>query len=265
MVYRGTRNPKLERPAPSMPPIDAPSSVDPGEAAKFARLAESWWDPAGPFKPLHVFNPARLAFIRDRLAAHFGRDPRAPRPFAGLSLLDVGCGGGLISEPMARLGFAVTGIDVTEKNIAVARLHAAESGLAIDYRADSVEALAAAGARFDAVLNLEVVEHVADLDGFLAASLAVLKPEGTMIVATLNRTARAYALAIVGAEYVLRWLPRGTHDWRKFVKPSELAAALRKGGGRVQELAGMSYNPIAQRWSVTRDLAVNYMAVARRN
>ena len=238
-------------------------SVDPAEVARFAALAETWWDPAGPFKPLHVFNPARLKAIGDRLAAHFGRDAKAPRAFDGLTLLDVGCGGGLVAEPMARRGFAVTGIDAAEKNVRVAALHAEQMGLAIDYRAETVEALAAAGHRFDVVLNLEVVEHVADVPGFLAASLALVKPGGVMLVATLNRTAKAFALAIVGAEYVLGWLPRGTHDWRKFVRPSELAAALRPAGGRVTELFGLAYNPLSGRWSETRDLAVNYVAVVR--
>lgn len=246
--------------SPSNRAAEAPS-VDPAEVARFAKLAETWWDPAGPFKPLHVFNPARLKALGDRLARHFGRDSLAPGRFAGLSLLDIGCGGGLVAEPMARLGFAVTGIDAAEKNVRVAALHAAEMGLSIDYRAETVEALAAAGRRFDVVLNLEVVEHVADIDAFLAAAVAVVKPGGVMMVATLNRTAKAFALAIVGAEYVLGWLPRGTHDWRKFVRPSELAAALRPTGARVAELFGLSYNPLSGRWAETRDLSVNYVAV----
>ncbi len=245
------------------PPPGPAGSVDPAEIARFEKLAETWWDADGPMKPLHRFNPERIRFIRDRAAAAFGRDIREAQPFAGLSLLDIGCGGGLIAEPMARLGFAVTGIDAAGKNLAVAQRHAEAAGLAIDYRHTTAEALAETGARHDIVLALEIVEHVADLDGFLAAALALAKPEGLLIVATLNRTAKSFAMAIVGAEYVLRWLPRGTHDWRKFPRPSELAASLRRGGGRVIELAGMSYNPIAGTWRVTRDLAVNYVAVAK--
>jgi 2-polyprenyl-6-hydroxyphenyl methylase/3-demethylubiquinone-9 3-methyltransferase len=215
-------------------------------------------------RPLHVMAPVRIGFVRDRAAGAFGRDIAGDKPFAGLSLLDIGCGGGLMAEPMARLGFAVTGIDAAEKNVAVARRHAAQMGLAIDYRAEPVEAMAAAGRQFDVVLALEVVEHVADLDAFISAAVATLKPGGVLLVSTLNRTAKAFALAIVGVEYVLGWLPRGTHDWRKFVQPAELAASLRQAGARVGELAGMSYSPLSGRWSITRDLAVNYFAVARK-
>jgi 2-polyprenyl-6-hydroxyphenyl methylase/3-demethylubiquinone-9 3-methyltransferase len=240
------------------------ASVDPEEIARFEKLAETWWDSDGPMRPLHRFNPERIRFIRDRATAEFGRDVKARRPFAGLSLVDIGCGGGLITEPMARLGFAVTGIDAAAKNIAVAERHAAAGGLAIDYRCTTAEALAAEDGRFDIVLALEIVEHVADVDGFLAACLALAKPDGLVIVATLNRTARAYAFAIVGAEYVLGWLPRGTHDWRKFLRPSELAASLRRGGGRLVELAGMTYNPLSGSWRASRDLGVNYIAVAKR-
>lgn len=239
--------------------------MDAAEVARFAALAETWWDPEGPMRPLHVMAPTRIGLVRDRAAAAFARDPAQDRPFAGLSLLDIGCGGGLMAEPMVRLGFAVTAIDAAEKNIAVARRHAGQMGLAIDYRAVPVEAIAAAGSQFDVVLALEIVEHVADLDAFLAAAVAALKPGGLMVLSTLNRTARAFALAIVGVEYVLGWLPRGTHDWRKFVQPSELAAGLRRAGARVTELAGMSYSPFAGRWSITRDLGVNYFAVARRS
>jgi 2-polyprenyl-6-hydroxyphenyl methylase/3-demethylubiquinone-9 3-methyltransferase len=244
---------------------DRPSgaSVDPDEVARFEAMAERWWDPDGPFRPLHKFNPVRLGFIRDRIAAHFGRDIRATRPFAGLSLLDIGCGGGLIAEPMARLGAAVTGIDAAPRNIAIASHHAAESGLAIDYRAITAEDLAATGAQYDIVLSLEIVEHVADLDAFLGACCRLAKPDGLLIVATLNRTAKSFALAVVGAEYVLRWLPRGTHDWRKFVRPSELARGLARHGATIAELAGVTYNPLADRWRIGRDLGVNYMAVVR--
>lgn len=240
------------------------TTVDPAEAAKFAAMAEAWWDPHGKFRPLHKFNPTRIAFIRDRVADHHGRDPLAARPLAGLTLLDIGCGGGLLAEPMARLGAAVTGIDAVERNIAIARLHAEQSGLAIDYRAAAPEELAKSGARFDVILNMEVVEHVADRAAFLAACCALLAPDGLMFIATLNRTAKAYALAIVGAEYILRWLPVGTHEWGKFVRPSELAAGLRPHGLEFAEMTGVSYNPLTDKWSLSRDLDVNYMVVAKR-
>jgi 2-polyprenyl-6-hydroxyphenyl methylase / 3-demethylubiquinone-9 3-methyltransferase len=242
----------------------AEPSVDAAEIARFEALAETWWDPQGPMRPLHIMAPVRIGFVRDRAAAAFSRDVAADKPFAGLSLLDIGCGGGLMAEPMTRLGFAVTAIDAAEKNVAVARRHAAQMGLAIDYRAEPVEGIASSGEQFDVVLALEVVEHVADIDAFLAAAVATVKPGGLMVLSTLNRTAKAFALAIVGVEYVLGWLPRGTHDWRKFVQPAELAAGLRRAGARVGELVGMSYNPLSGRWSITRDLGVNYFAVARR-
>jgi 2-polyprenyl-6-hydroxyphenyl methylase/3-demethylubiquinone-9 3-methyltransferase len=244
-------------------------SVDEDEVAGFAAMAEAWWDPAGKFAPLHRFNPVRIGFIRDRLAARLGRDPRAPKPLEGLRLLDIGCGGGLLAEPMTRLGARVTAIDAARRNIEVARLHAEQSGLEIDYRHTTAEALAEAGEHFDAILNMEVIEHVADVGAFLGACADLMPregpiPGGVMFVATLNRTAKAYALAIVGAEYVLRWLPRGTHDWRKFVRPSELAAALRPYGLEVRELAGVSYNPLTDQWRLGRDLDVNYLAVVSR-
>ncbi|MEX2297760.1 MAG: bifunctional 2-polyprenyl-6-hydroxyphenol methylase/3-demethylubiquinol 3-O-methyltransferase UbiG [Dongiaceae bacterium] len=249
-----------ERPGSARP---AGSSVDPDEIARFEALANSWWDPDGPFRPLHKFNPTRLGFIRDRIALHFGRSTTDTHPFAGLSLLDIGCGGGLVAEPMARLGASVTGIDAAPRNIAIARHHGAESGLAIDYRATTAEDLAASGARFDIVLSLEIVEHVADLDAFLGACCALAKPDGLMIVATLNRTAKAFALAVFGAEYVLRWLPRGTHNWRKFVRPSELSRGLALHGAKIEQLAGVTYNPLTDRWRIGTDLDVNYMAVVR--
>jgi 2-polyprenyl-6-hydroxyphenyl methylase/3-demethylubiquinone-9 3-methyltransferase len=244
-------------------PLAAPS-IDDAEVAKFEAMADAWWDPFGRFAPLHKFNPVRLAFIRDRAAAAFGRDPLGPQPLAGLKLLDIGCGGGLLAEPMARLGARVTGIDASPRNVAVAKSHAEAAGLAIDYRAVTIEDLAAGGERFDVILNMEVVEHVADLDGFVAACAAAMAPGGIMIVATLNRTLKAFALAVLGAEYVLRWLPRGTHDWSKFVRPSELARALRPAGVSVVELTGVAYNPIADAWRLSRDLGCNYMAVCRR-
>ncbi len=238
------------------------ASLDPDEIARFAALAESWWDADGKFRPLHKFNPTRVDFIRDRAAAHFGRDAAAARPLDGLLLADIGCGGGLLAEPMARLGARVTGIDAAERNIGVESAHAALGGLDIDYRAAAVAELAAGGERFDIVLNMEIVEHVADLDAFLGASVSLLAPGGMMVVATLNRTPKAFALAVVGAEYVLGWLPRGTHDWRKFVRPSELGAGLRRHGAAISEITGVVYNPLTGAWSLSRDLSVNYMAVA---
>ncbi len=270
-------HPRRKRPARRTRPDEAPpggptaeGSVDADEISRFDALAETWWDPNGPMRPLHQMAPVRIGFVRDQAAAVFGRDVAtrglgAGQPFAGLSLLDIGCGGGLMAEPMARLGFAVTAIDAAEKNIAVARRHAAQMGLAIDYRAEPVEALAGAGRTFDLVLALEVVEHVADLDGFLEAAVAALKPGGLMVLSTLNRTAKAFALAIVGVEYVLGWLPRGTHDWQKFVQPAELSASLRHAGARVTELTGLVYSPLSGRWSLSRDLGVNYFAVARKS
>ncbi len=251
--------------ARSAAPIKS-ASADAEEVAKLSASAEEWWDPAGRFRPLHRLNPVRLAFIRDRVAAHAGRDPLAERPLQGLRLLDIGCGGGLLAEPLARLGAEVVGIDASPANVEVAALHAAESGLAIDYRQTSAEALAedltAAGARFDVVINMEVVEHVADAAVFLHASAALVRPGGAMVLATLNRTPKAFALAIVGAEYVLGWLPRGTHDWRRFLRPSELAALLRDGGVEIAELTGVAYNPLTAAWHLARDLDVNYMVFA---
>jgi len=241
-----------------------PTTVDPADVARFSAIAAEWWDPKGKFAPLHRFNPVRLAAIRDRALSHFGRDGTDRAPFTGLTLLDMGCGGGLISEPMARMGFSVTGIDASEKNIQTARVHAAEQGLGINYQPGTAEALAAAGARFDIVLALEIVEHVADRELFLASCAAMVRPGGLMVLATLNRTAKAYALAIVGAEYVLGWLPRGTHDWQQFVKPSELAAPLRQAGLTIDAITGLSFNPLSGRWSEGRDTAVNYMLWSHR-
>ena len=226
-------------------------------------MAAQWWDPEGDFKPLHRLNPLRLAYIRGQACRHFNRGTGSLQPLEGLRLLDIGCGGGLLCEPMTRLGARVSGIDAAERNIAVAGLHAGQSGLKIDYRHSTAEELAAAGEQFDLVLNMEVVEHVADVPSFIGASAALLRPGGLMILSTLNRTAKSYLMAIVGAEYVLRWLPRGTHDWRKFLRPSELAAALRGAGLDVTELTGAAYNPLSDSWHLAAgDLDVNYMVTA---
>jgi len=238
------------------------STVDDAEVARFAASAASWWDPSGQFRPLHQLNPVRLTFIRDRLAAHFGRDIRATKPFGGLRLLDIGCGGGLVCEPMARLGASVTGIDAAAEALAVARAHAAGAGLDIDYREAAVEELAAAGESFDAVVALEIVEHVADPALFLAAAARLVRPGGGFVASTLNRTPKAFAFAIIGAEYLLRWLPRGTHQWRKFLRPSELVAGLRQHGLIAKEISGLSYNPVAGRWRLSRDINVNYLVFA---
>ncbi len=240
------------------------ASIDPAEVAKFSALAAEWWDPAGKFAPLHKFNPVRLGFIRGEAAAHFGRDPRSLRPFEGLSLLDIGCGGGLLSEPMARLGFAVTGADASDRNIGTASAHAAQSGLTIDYRATSAEALAAGGQSFDVVLNMEVIEHVADVSAYLAACAALVKPGGLTFVATLNKTLKSLALAKIGAEYVLNWLPRGTHDWNRFIPPAELKNSLEETGLTILKIQGVSFDPLNWNWKLSSDVDVNYMVVAKR-
>jgi len=240
------------------------STANAEELAKFAKLADVWWDTEGPFRPLHDLNPCRLAYIRDSAALAFDRDVTADRPFAGLSLVDVGCGGGLIAEPMARLGFSVTGIDGAAKNIAVAGIHAARMGLEIDYRTTLAEDLAASGARFDVVLSLEVVEHVDDPALFLRSVATLVKPGGLFIGATLNRTVKSLIMAKFGAEYVMRWLPIGTHDWRKFVKPSAFANGLRAGGLELTDLKGLSWRPLSTGWTITDDLSMNYLLQARR-
>ena len=239
-------------------------TVDQEEVARFSRLAGEWWDPQGPMAALHKFNPVRLAYIRDRTAEHFGRDPRSLDSLAGLRFLDIGCGAGILSEPLARLGAAVVGADPSAKNIAAAKAHAARSSVGIDYRATTAEALAAAGESFDVVLAMEVVEHVTDVGVFIAHAAALVKPGGLLFVATLNRTAKSFALAIVGAEYVLRWLPRGTHQWDKFVRPDELETAIETGGLRVTDETGVIYNLLADRWQLGRDMDVNYMLVAEK-
>jgi len=235
--------------------------VDRDEADRFAALAEEWWDEDGEFRPLHRLNPVRLRWLRDALCARFGRDI-GPRPLRGLSILDVGCGGGLVCEPLCRLGAAVTGIDATAESVRAAEAHAKAMRLAIEYRCAAAEELYEAGERFDAVVSFEVIEHVADRELFLEALCGLIAPGGALALSTLNRTARAFALAVVGAEYIMRWLPRGTHSWSKFVKPSELARGLAPHGFRLDDLAGMSYEPAAGEWRLSRDLAVNYLALA---
>ncbi len=246
------------------PSGDGRSSVDRDEVARFAALAEGWWDPAGAFRQLHKLNPTRIRYIRDRLAAHFERDITKQRPFAGLRLLDIGCGGGLACEPMARLGAAVFGIDAAAENVEAAARHAAEVGLEIDYRCATAEQLAAAGERYDVVLALEIIEHVADMPAFVASAAGLLGDGGAIVLASLNRTPKSFLLAIVGAEYLLGWVPRGTHSWDKLVRPSELARALRQAGLTLGEVTGVTYDPLGDRWKLGRDTAVNYLAFATR-
>jgi 2-polyprenyl-6-hydroxyphenyl methylase / 3-demethylubiquinone-9 3-methyltransferase len=242
------------------------SSIDPADVERFSRIAAEWWDPKGKFAPLHRFNPVRLAFIRDQALYRFGRDPKARRPFEGLRLLDIGCGGGLLCEPMTRLGFQVTGVDASERNIGTAGAHAAEQGLTIDYRATTAEALVDAGEpAFDIILNMEVIEHVADPGAFVRDCARLLKPGGLMIVATLNRTLKALALAKVGAEYVLRWIPAGTHDWNKFLKPAEIRDFLAQAPVVVDGPYGVVFNPLTGRWTESTDTDVNYMMTVVRD
>lgn len=241
-------------------------SIDPADVARFSAQAAAWWDAHGPFAPLHKFNPARLAFVRDRAAARFARDIRTRAPFTGLSLLDVGCGGGLMAEPMRRLGFAVTAIDASTENIGTARAHAEPQGLDIAYRAATVEQLEAEGAGpFDVVLTLEVIEHVADPEAFIRACSRQVKPGGMMIVATLNRTLKSLALGKVAAEYILRWVPPGTHDWSQFLKPDEIRLMLSEEPVAVSGPFGLAYDPFTDRWSETDDAGINYMMIATRD
>ncbi|MGZ3215572.1 bifunctional 2-polyprenyl-6-hydroxyphenol methylase/3-demethylubiquinol 3-O-methyltransferase UbiG [Paracoccus sp. T5] len=241
------------------------SSIDPAEIAKFEAMAAEWWDPKGKFRPLHLMNPLRLDLIATQVAVEFGRDRRDLRPFQGLRVLDIGCGGGLVAEPMARLGAEVVGADAAEGNIAVARVHADQQGLAVDYRATTAEALADAGEVFDVVLALEIVEHVADPAAFIATCQRLVRPGGLVILSTLNRTARSFGAAILGAEWIMRWLPRGTHDWNRFITPDELAAKAHAAGLVVVDRRGMVFNPLTFGWRLSdRDLSVNYIMTARR-
>jgi 2-polyprenyl-6-hydroxyphenyl methylase / 3-demethylubiquinone-9 3-methyltransferase len=241
----------------------ATDTLDPAELARFAALADEWWNPNGKFKPLHRLGPERIAFIRDETLAHFNRPAGGLRPLAGLRALDVGCGGGLVAEPLARLGALVTGIEPEDANISAARSHAASQGLTIDYRAARAEDLAASGETFDLVTCLEVIEHVPDVRAFLKVVASLVRPGGLLIVSTLNRTLKSYALAIIGAEYVLRWLPAGTHQWDRFVMPSELTEHLLALGLSTPHYEGLVYNPLSDRWSRdARDLDVNYLCAA---
>ena len=237
--------------------ITKAASIDPEEIAKFSAMADEWWDPEGKFKPLHQFNPMRLHYIHTACIA--GHKPE------NLNILDIGCGGGLLSEPLAALGCKVTGIDASEKNIRIASLHAEKEDVKVEYQCISAEELAASDQQFDIVLNMEILEHIADVDSFLKASAALVKPGGTMLLATLNRTVKSYALAILGAEYILRWLPRGTHNWKKFLRPSEIEIHLRQQGMQLEEMKGVTYNPLNGAWSLSDDIDVNYMMLAKKD
>ncbi len=245
--------------------MQSTGTIDPAEVAKFEAMAADWWNPDGKFKPLHMLNPTRLDYITTQIAAEYGRDLSADCPFEGLRILDIGCGGGLLCEPMARLGATIVGADAAERNIPVARIHAEQSGLTIDYRHTTAEALAAAGEQFDAVLNMEVVEHVADPLAYLTACHDLLKPGGIHICSTINRNPKSFAMAIVGAEYVMRWLPKGTHDWNKFITPDELFDLLRNAGLEPVDRKGFTFNPVSWQWRLSdRDLSVNYVTASLR-
>ena len=238
------------------------TTIDDAEVARFSAIAAEWWSPTGKFRPLHKFNPVRLAYIKEQVCQHFKLDPSKPKPFKGLRILDIGCGGGLLCEPMSRLGAEIVGADASETNIEVAKIHAEQTGVTVDYRATTSEALAAEGEQFDIILNMEVVEHVADVDLFMASCCEMVKPSGLMFIATINRTAKARMLAIFMAEKVLRWLPVGTHEFEKLVKPEELEEAFTKGGMSLLDESGVTYNPVLDRWSKSKDMDVNYMMLA---
>ena len=241
------------------------NTVDPAEVAKFQAMAAEWWDPNGKFKPLHMLNPCRLDYITRQIAAQFNRDLASDKPFEGLTILDIGCGGGLLSEPMARLGATVVGADAAERNIPVAQVHAAQSGLEIDYRHTTAEAIAEAGEQFDVVLNMEVVEHVADPQEFITVCQQLVKPGGLMICSTLNRNAKSFAMGIIGAEWIMRWLPKGTHDFSKFIRPSELGSWCRAAGLELGDITGMTYNPLTKQYKLDKnDVQVNYLLQCRK-
>ena len=261
------RKPKTGQGFADAPPEAAHgASIDPADVARFSAQAAEWWDAKGPFAPLHRFNPARLAFIRDRVAERFGRDTKSREPFAGLSLIDIGCGGGLIAEPMRRMGFDVTAIDASSENIGTARAHAAEQGLDIAYRAATVEQVEAEGSGpFDVVLVLEIIEHVADPQAFLRACSRLIAPGGIMVVASLNRTLKSLALGKIAAEYILRWVPAGTHDWRQFPKPDEIRLMLSAEPLAVTGPFGLTYDLLADRWGESADADINFMMLATRD
>lgn len=241
------------------------TTIDPAEVAKFEAMAAEWWNPNGKFRPLHLMNPCRLDYITSQIAAEYGRDLKKSQPFAGLRILDIGCGGGLLSEPMARLGATVVGADAAPRNIPVAQVHAVSQGLTIDYRHTTAEDLAAAGEQFDVVLNMEVVEHVSDPQAYLTACHDLLKPGGVMICSTLNRNPKSFIMAIIGAEWVMRWLPKGTHDWAKFITPDELYTLIEKAGLDPVDRKGMVFNPVSWGWSLSaRDLSCNYVTTSLR-
>jgi 2-polyprenyl-6-hydroxyphenyl methylase/3-demethylubiquinone-9 3-methyltransferase len=242
----------------------AKSTIDQEEVDRFSAMAAEWWSPTGKFKPLHKFNPVRLAYIRDKAAENFGRDIRSPRPLEGLRVLDIGCGGGLLSEPVARMGASVVGADPSEKNIGIASTHAKASGVSVDYRAVTAEQLAEAGETFEIVLNMEVVEHVADVDFFLGTCAKMVRPGGLMFVATINRTMKAAALAIFAAENILRWLPRGTHQYEKLVRPEEIEKPVADNGLSIIDRTGVFFNPLSNQWNLSKDMDVNYMMLAKR-
>ena len=242
----------------------AKSTIDQEEVDRFSAMAAEWWSPTGKFKPLHKFNPVRLAYIRDKAAENFGRDIRSPRPLEGLRVLDIGCGGGLLSEPVARMGASVVGADPSEKNIGIASTHAKASGVSVDYRAVTAEQLAEAGETFEIVLNMEVVEHVADVDFFLGTCARMVRPGGLMFVATINRTMKAAALAIFAAENILRWLPRGTHQYEKLVRPEEIEKPVADNGLSIIDRTGVFFNPLSNQWNLSKDMDVNYMMLAKR-
>lgn len=242
----------------------AKTTIDQAEVDRFTAMAAEWWNPAGKFKPLHKFNPVRIRYIRDKAAAHFGRDANSHKPLEGLRVLDIGCGGGLLSEPMARMGATVIGADASERNIGIASTHAAQTGVTVDYRAVTAEQLASEGEKFDIILNMEVVEHVADVDFFITTCASMVKPGGMMFVATINRTMKAMALAIIGAEHVLRWLPKGTHQYEKLVRPEELEKPLTASGMQIDERTGVFFNPLMNQWNLSKDMDVNYMMLATR-
>ncbi|WP_306258858.1 bifunctional 2-polyprenyl-6-hydroxyphenol methylase/3-demethylubiquinol 3-O-methyltransferase UbiG [Pararhizobium sp. IMCC21322] len=245
-------------------PNSGRTTIDDAEVERFSKLAAEWWNPTGKFKPLHKFNPVRMAYIKEKVSAHFDRDIKATDAFAGLRILDIGCGGGLLCEPMARLGAGIVGVDASATNINVASLHAEQSGLSIDYRATTAEALSDEGETFDIILNMEVVEHVADVPLFLSECSKMLRPGGLMFVATINRTMKAWGLAIIGAEHILRWLPKGTHQYEKLVRPEEIEQPLNAQGLSILEINGVFYNPLKDVWALSNDTDVNYMMLAER-